>query len=90
MPNRDIIENLEIGFSKVLERYLEKYFSLHCGDSVPPGVYGRIFAEVEGSVLRVTMKHCNGNQMKASRILGINRNTLRKKIMKINSKEGDL
>ena len=90
MPNKDVVKNLEIGFSKVLEKYLDKYFSNHGDATIPPGVYGRILAEVEESVFRVTMRYCNGNQTKASGILGINRNTLRKKIIKINSKEGDL
>lgn len=76
---------LEYGFSKVIQKNLEKYFSL--SHEIPPGLYGRIVNEVERVVLTETLKHCDGNQVKASYILGINRNTLRKKLQKL--KQGE-
>ncbi len=72
---------LEYGFSKVIEKNLEKYFS--SSNEVPPGLYGRIINAVERVVLVETVKHCEGNQVKAAYILGINRNTLRKKLKQI-------
>jgi two-component system nitrogen regulation response regulator GlnG len=72
-------EDSEIGFSKTIENCLEKYFAMHKGCNIPPGLYDRVLAEVERSLFKVTLKHSNGNRLKAAKILGINRNTLRKK-----------
>jgi two-component system nitrogen regulation response regulator GlnG len=74
------MENLEIGFSKMIEKYLEKYFALHNGEDIPPGLYGRVLTEVERTLFTITLKHSQGNQLKAAQILGINRNTLRRKM----------
>ena len=75
----DAINNLQGGFSKAIEKYLEKYYALHNGE-VPCGLYNQIISEVERGILNVTLKHTNMNQVKAAKILGINRNTLRKKM----------
>ena len=61
-------------------RHIERYFSTH-GDAVPPaGVYARIMTEVEKPLIEETLKMTKGNQLRAADILGLNRNTLRKKI----------
>jgi two-component system nitrogen regulation response regulator GlnG len=90
MHNTESEESLGTGFSKILEKQLEKYFALHGEEAIPPGLYDRILTEVERSVFRATLKQSRDNQLKAARILGINRNTLRKKIMRIKQKEGNL
>jgi two-component system nitrogen regulation response regulator GlnG len=77
-------EYLEDGFSKIIEKGLEKYFISHKEGIVPSGLYGRIITEVERAMFNVTLRHCGGNQLQASKILGINRNTLRKKMIKLN------
>lgn len=76
---KNIDDGLQNGFAKTIEMYLEKYFELHNGE-VPPGLYEYILREVERGMLLVTLKHTGMNQTKASKILGINRNTLRKKM----------
>jgi two-component system nitrogen regulation response regulator GlnG len=81
MSAKEILGNVEQGFSKVIEKHLEKYFSSHNGDTIPPGLYDRILKEVERVVFEVTLRHVNGNQLRAAKILGISRNTLRKKMM---------
>lgn len=43
-------------------------------------VYDMVLCEVEKPLLDVVMKYCDHNQSKAARVLGINRNTLRKKL----------
>lgn len=73
---------LEQGFSKFVEKQLEKYFASHPKGSIPPGLHERLINEVEKIVINVTLKYVDGNQLQASKILGINRNTLRKKMLK--------
>ncbi|MCR5224974.1 MAG: hypothetical protein K6C34_02725 [Alphaproteobacteria bacterium] len=75
----ETVNSLQGGFSEAIEKYLERYFALHNG-AVPCGLYSQVMNEVERGVLNVTLKHTNMNQLQASKILGINRNTLRKKI----------
>ncbi|MDR2157870.1 MAG: hypothetical protein LBO02_00950 [Holosporaceae bacterium] len=38
---------------------------------------------MENTLFKVTLKYVNGNQLKAAQILGINRNTLRRKILNL-------
>jgi two-component system nitrogen regulation response regulator GlnG len=46
----------------------------------PDGVYDRLLAEVERPLISACLEATGGNQLKAARLLGINRNTLRKKL----------
>jgi two-component system nitrogen regulation response regulator GlnG len=48
------------------------------------GLYDRILFEVERPLILQTLSATRGNQIKAAEILGLNRNTLRKKIRKLN------
>ena len=66
--------------SKSLEIHLSHYFR-SLGDSLPaPGLYHTVLKEVEIPLINLTLSLCDGNQIKAANLLGINRNTLRKKI----------
>jgi len=47
---------------------------------VPHDLYGMVLKEVERPMLSVIMEHTEQNQSQAAQILGINRNTLRKKL----------
>ncbi len=58
---------------------MEKYFHDLNGEKVS-GVYDMVLHEMEKPLLEIVMKHAKSNQCKASDILGINRNTLRKKL----------
>jgi two-component system nitrogen regulation response regulator GlnG len=60
--------------------HLQRYFDLHGADLPPPGLYGRILREVETPLIEIALDATGGNQMKCADLLGINRNTLRKKI----------
>ena len=63
-----------------VERHLSNYFNSF-GDALPPpGLYHRILREVENPLISVALASTRGNQIKAAELLGVNRNTLRKKI----------
>jgi len=66
--------------SASVEAHVKRYFDLH-GDALPPpGLYNRILREVELPLLALSLSATRGNQIKTAELLGINRNTLRKKI----------
>jgi Fis family transcriptional regulator len=58
---------------------LERYFDDLRGTD-PDGVHEMIMSAVEKPLLEVVMRHADGNQSKAADWLGINRNTLRRKL----------
>lgn len=69
---------------KNVEEHLNNYFAAHNGHSLPPsGLYYRILPLVEKPLIELTLKATGGNQLKAAHVLGINRNTLRKKITEL-------
>jgi two-component system, NtrC family, nitrogen regulation response regulator GlnG len=71
-------ENADLG--EAIEQHLARHFASY-GHALPPdGLYDRILAEFERPLLRLTLAAVRGNQLKAARLLGINRNTLRKKL----------
>ncbi|MBA5776580.1 nitrogen regulation protein NR(I) [Stappia sp. F7233] len=63
-----------------VERYLNSYFD-NFGEALPPpGLYHRILREVEYPLISAALAATRGNQIKAAELLGVNRNTLRKKV----------
>ena len=66
--------------SASIARHLKRYFDLHGGQLPPAGVYQRILREVELPLIEIALDATAGNQAKCADLLGINRNTLRKKI----------
>ncbi|HQR50652.1 MAG TPA: Fis family transcriptional regulator [Methylophilaceae bacterium] len=62
---------------------LEIYFRDLDGEP-PHAVYDMLLACVEKPMLEYVLNHANGNQSKAAEILGLNRNTLRKKLKQYN------
>ncbi len=66
--------------SASVARHLARYFDLHGGALPPPGLYDRILREIEVPLLEIAMDATAGNQAKCADLLGINRNTLRKKL----------
>ena len=61
-------------------RHLRRYFDLHGQMLPPPGLHARIVREVEAPLIEIALEATGGNQAKCADLLGINRNTLRKKI----------
>lgn len=69
--------------SASVERHLKRYFDLMGGNLPPPGLYQRILREVETPLIEIALDATAGNQAKCADLLGINRNTLRKKITEL-------
>jgi two-component system nitrogen regulation response regulator GlnG len=69
-----------ISLGTLVERHLAADFASQ-PDGIPPrGLYDRVLEEVEAPLIRLTLAATRGNQIRAAEILGLNRNTLRKKI----------
>ena len=73
-------EAREESLSSAVERHLVRYFSGFEDGLPPPGLYHRILREVEYPLLTAALAATRGNQIRAADLLGVNRNTLRKKI----------
>ncbi|CAJ2376321.1 MAG: DNA-binding transcriptional regulator Fis [Gammaproteobacteria bacterium] len=68
-----------ISLCDCVEKTVDRYFTDLNGEEAS-GVYQMVLGEIEKPLLEVVMKRAGENQSKASRMLGINRNTLRKKL----------
>jgi Fis family transcriptional regulator len=64
---------------EVVQQSLEEYFN-DLGELQPSNVYDMVVLSVEKPMLKVVMARAEGNQSCAAEMLGINRNTLRKKL----------
>lgn len=62
-----------------IEQQVRDYFSAN--ENAPDSnLYDRVLHQIEKPLLEATLAECRGNQIKAAAILGLNRNTLRKKL----------
>ena len=66
--------------SESVRLHLEDYFEAHGGTLPASGLYARILREVEKPLIELSLSATRGNQVKTAEMLGLNRNTLRKKI----------
>ena len=71
------------GLSDAVDTHIRTYFNAHDGALPAAGLYNRILREVERPLIMQTLQVTRGNQVKASEVLGLNRNTLRKKIREL-------
>ena len=71
------------GLGAAVERHINDYFVAHKGAMPATGLYDRILREVERPLIVATLVATRGNQIKAAHVLGLNRNTLRKKIREL-------
>ena len=69
-----------ISLSEAVEQSLEEYFVNLGGMSPAPELYEKVISQVEKPLIEHVLRYVRGNQLRAAGILGINRNTLRKKI----------
>ncbi len=63
-----------------VERHLQEYFLAHQDELPASGLYDRVLREIERPLIELSLAATRGNQIRAARLLGLNRNTLRKKI----------
>lgn len=76
MDNKD-------NLSTAIAQKLDRFFEMHDGETPESGLYNRIMSEVEKVLIKKTMDNVDNVQVRASKILGINRNTLRKKLKEL-------
>jgi Fis family transcriptional regulator len=67
--------------SNAVQHSVQRYFKQLNGEQVT-GIYNMVLQETERPLLEVTMQEVGGNQTHAAKMLGINRNTLRKKLVR--------
>jgi two-component system, NtrC family, nitrogen regulation response regulator GlnG len=76
--------NDESSLNDMVERYLATHFASYGANLPPPRLYDRVLEQVERPLLIAALSATRGNQIKAADLLGLNRNTLRKKIQELN------
>jgi two-component system, NtrC family, nitrogen regulation response regulator GlnG len=81
MPTAEVPANE--GMGQAVERHLKEYFAAHKDGLPAGGLYDRVVREVERPLIALTLTATRGNQIKAAQLLGVNRNTLRKKIREL-------
>ena len=69
--------------SRAVGAHLARYFEAHAPELPGPGLHGRVLREVERSLITHALRATRGNQLKAATLLGLHRNTLRKKIREL-------
>jgi two-component system nitrogen regulation response regulator GlnG len=73
----------EASLATLVERHLATHFAEY-GERLPPsGLYDRVIREVERPLIAISLAAARGNQIRAAQLLGLNRNTLRKKIREL-------
>ncbi len=80
--------SLKTSLETSVEAYLKDYFETYSPNLPPEGIYDRILDQIERPLLRATLTAVGGNQVRAARLLGINRNTLRKKLSELDVDTG--
>jgi two-component system nitrogen regulation response regulator GlnG len=76
------------GFESALAQRLATEFAAARPGLPAPGLYDRVLAEVERPMIAQALQATGGNQIRAAAVLGINRNTLRKKIQSLSLRTG--
>jgi two-component system nitrogen regulation response regulator GlnG len=71
------------GLAAAVERHLREYFAAHKERLPAAGLYDRVLREIERPLILLSLGATRGNQIRAAQLLGLNRNTLRKKIREL-------
>jgi two-component system nitrogen regulation response regulator GlnG len=81
-PTAEVVTRSE-NLGQAVERHLKEYFAAHTDGMPSSGLYDLILREVERPLISLSLAATRGNQIKAAQLLGVNRNTLRKKIREL-------
>ncbi len=81
-PSMDVVPEDE-SLGDAVQRHIAKYFAAHPGSLPPTGLYDRVLREIERPLIILSLDATNGNQIRTAELLGLNRNTLRKKIREL-------
>ncbi|NKF33214.1 nitrogen regulation protein NR(I), partial [Pseudomonas sp. BGM005] len=77
------IRNGSMTIAQAVEENMRTYFAGFGENLPPPGLYDRVLTEMEYPLILAALTATRGNQIKAADLLGLNRNTLRKKIREL-------
>ena len=66
--------------AQAVERHIRQFLAASRDGMPMRDIYDQVIAEVERPLIQMTLSATRGNQIKAAAMLGLNRNTLRKKI----------
>lgn len=83
MPKKDTLSPVNAGIGNAMTGYLKSFFEEHPEILSMNNLYPLIMQEVEKPLLMCVLDFTKGNQSLAAEILGLNRNTLRKKIIEL-------
>lgn len=83
-PQEAETEKEDDTLAQKVSNHLDQYFGGYPGALPPDGIYDRILKEFEKPLIEKCLDATRGNQLKAASLLGLNRNTLRKKIRDLN------
>lgn len=93
IDSKDVMQHLKIktpapsSLGEVIHSYLEAYIKSLGDLEKSSNLYEIVLKEVEAPLLSLALQSMDGNQIKAAALLGINRNTLRKKLRELNIME---
>ena len=73
-------ETAHASLRSAVDQHLRAFFSAHTHGLPSAGLYNRVLREIEKPLIEQTLDATRGNQIRAAEVLGLNRNTLRKKI----------
>ena len=82
-PTPEAAEGTKESLGGAVERHLRDYYAAHKDGLPPPGLYDRVLREIERPLISLSLAATRGNQIKAAQVLGLNRNTLRKKLREL-------
>ena len=71
----------ENDMARYVRKSLKEYFKDLDGEEPCFGMFSMVMGCVEKPLLEIVLEHVGGNQTRAAEMLGINRNTLRKKML---------
>ena len=78
------MKNQNEGLGAVVEKHLRRFYAGTAETVELTNVYDAVIDEVERRLISVTLEVAQGNRLKTAKILGLNRNTLLKKMRRLN------